>query len=86
MTEEKRDIWFPAKEYGWGWGLPCAWQGWAVMLVYIGLVVAATIVIQPARGGNMKLYLAIVIISSLLLCLVCWWKGEKPSWKWGDKK
>jgi hypothetical protein len=23
-----RKIWFPAKRYGWGWGLPCCWQGW----------------------------------------------------------
>jgi hypothetical protein len=23
--------WFPAKRYGWGWGLPVTWQGWAVL-------------------------------------------------------
>ena len=86
MAEEKRDIWFPAKTYGWGWGSPCAWQGWVVVLVYIGIVVGATIIMKPARGGNMKLYLIIVIASSLLFLLVCWWKGEKPAWRWGDKK
>jgi hypothetical protein len=21
------DFWFPAKRYGWGWGLPVKWQG-----------------------------------------------------------
>ena len=86
MTKEIREIWFPAKEYGWGWGMPCAWQGCVVMVVYIGIVLGATIVMQPTRGGNMKLYLIVVIISSLLFCLVCWRKGEKPAWKWGDKK
>jgi len=30
---EKR-VWFPAKRYGWGWGLPCAWQGWLVLAAY----------------------------------------------------
>jgi hypothetical protein len=84
MTEEKRDIWFPAKDYGWGWGMPCSWQGWVAMFVYIGIVVVGSIVIQPTR--NMKLYLIVVIVSSLLFLLVCWWKGEKPAWKWGDKK
>lgn len=84
MTEENRDVWFPAKKYGWGWGLPCAWQGWVVMLVYIGIVVVGSIVIKPTV--NMKLYLMVVIVSSLLFCLVCWWKGEKPAWRWGDKK
>jgi hypothetical protein len=84
MTEEKQDIWFPAKTYGWGWGMPCAWQGWVVMIVYIGIVVVGSIVIKPTV--NIKLYLIVVIVSSLLFCLVCWWKGEKPAWRWGDKK
>jgi hypothetical protein len=52
--------------------MPCTWQGWVVMLVYIGIVVAGSIVIQPTR--NMKLYLVVVIVSSLLFCLVYWWK------------
>lgn len=82
MTEEKRDIWFPAKEYGWGWGMPCTWQGWVVMLVYVGLVVAITIIIKPA--SNVKLYFILGL--SFLFCLICWWKGEKPAWRWGDKK
>ncbi|WP_269146578.1 hypothetical protein [Xanthomonas oryzae] len=27
---DKKDYWFPAKTYGWGWGLPTVWQGWLV--------------------------------------------------------
>ena len=84
MAEEKREIWFPAKTYGWGWGAPCAWQGWVVVFIYIGLVVAATIVIQPKL--NMKLFLEVVAGLTFLFLLICWWKGEKPNWRWGDKK
>jgi hypothetical protein len=32
MADEKK-YWFPRKTYGWGWGLPIAWQGrmaWAL--------------------------------------------------------
>jgi hypothetical protein len=25
--------WFPAKTYGWGWGLPSTWEGWLVLVV-----------------------------------------------------
>jgi hypothetical protein len=32
-------IWFPAKRYGWGWGLPVAWQGWVVLLAWLALFV-----------------------------------------------
>jgi hypothetical protein len=24
------EYWFPAKRYGWGWGIPVTWQGWVV--------------------------------------------------------
>ena len=36
---ESSKYWFRAKRYGWGWGLPCAWQGWAVLTGYV-LVIA----------------------------------------------
>ena len=36
--KKKKKIWFPAKRYGWGWGLPCAWQGWVVLAVWILLM------------------------------------------------
>ena len=27
---DKKEYWFAAKTYGWGWGLPTVWQGWLV--------------------------------------------------------
>lgn len=27
-TSKNKNIWFPAKKFGWGWGLPKVWQGW----------------------------------------------------------
>ena len=81
---KRSTVWFPAKRYGWGWGLPCAWQGWVVFLAYLALVTAACIVIDPA--SHQKTWLVTIVGLSLLLCLVCWSKGEKPAWRWGDKK
>ncbi len=37
MTAPQPDFWFPAKSYGWGWGLPVKWQGWLVLLAYFAL-------------------------------------------------
>jgi hypothetical protein len=34
-----RKVWFPAKTYGYGWGLPCCRQGWLVVLGYVTLAV-----------------------------------------------
>jgi len=38
MDSRQREFWFPAKRYGWGWGLPVAWQGWAVLIAYAAVL------------------------------------------------
>ena len=40
-------IWFPAKRYGWGWGPPVTWQGWAVIAVWIALFFAGLLLLGP---------------------------------------
>src|ERR1043166_6380357 len=33
-----KQYWFRAKRYGWGWGMPATWQGWALLLGYFVLI------------------------------------------------
>jgi hypothetical protein len=73
--------WFPAKRYGWGWGVPCRWQGWAVLVGYIALTVAAVRFVPPDR--NWPGFLASVFGLAAAMVFVCWWKGEPPKWRWG---
>lgn len=73
--------WFPAKRYGWGWGLPVAWQGWVVHGVYFLLLALGSVVFQPARTPG--LFVAYVLVLSALLVVVCFLKGEPPGWRWG---
>ena len=41
--------WFPAKRYGWGWGPPNNWQGWAVVAGVAALItVGAATILPPA--------------------------------------
>jgi len=74
--------WFPAKRYGWGWGLPCAWQGWLVYAAFFALIIAGIFVFPPAESlGRFIVYTSIV---TALLVAVCWLKGEPPRWRWGS--
>lgn len=73
--------WFPAKRYGWGWGLPVAWQGWLVMAAFVGLIVAGAFLFPP--GKHLAAYLLYVVVLVAALTGVCWWKGEPPRWRWG---
>jgi hypothetical protein len=82
MSTEQR-YWFPAKRYGWGWGLPSAWQGWAVTLAYFFLMLIGILRIQP--GKHPIVFVAFITLLTALLIGVCWVKGEPPSWRWGKR-
>lgn len=79
-------IWFPAKRYGYGWGLPCAWQGWIVVALYAALF-AGGVWYFDLRGGREPGMVAGLVIYvtalSAILVYVCWRKGEKARWRWG---
>ncbi len=81
MASQHR-YWFPAKRYGWGWGPPTTWQGWLVLIAFVGLLVAGAIMLPPNRHPGS--FLVFVAILSGLLIAVCWLKGEPPRWRWGD--
>ena len=76
-------FWFPAKRYGWGWGPPATWQGWAVLAAFIILIIAGVFIVPPQRSPVM--FVGYVAILSIALTGVCWWKGEPPRWRWGDE-
>jgi hypothetical protein len=44
-----RPIWFSQKRYGFGAGLPVAWQGWAISIAYVLLVLLAVRYLQPTE-------------------------------------
>ncbi len=82
MAKSERDIWFPAKIFGWGWGLPVTWQGWSVLMAYLALSVVGTVKMRGNIGfSGILVYLFSITV---LLIAICWYKGEKPRWRWGE--
>ena len=84
MSAAESKYWFPAKRYGWGWGLPTVWQGWVVITTFGLSLLAGAVFLLPNRGQ-----IAFIIYSALLCVLliaVCWAKGEPPAWRWGSGK
>jgi len=82
MQTDKK-YWFPAKRYGWGWGIPVTWQGWLVLALYAILLVAGVLLFPPhIETARFVVY---VVVCSTLFTIVCWWKGEPPRWRWGGK-
>jgi hypothetical protein len=75
----EKQYWFLAKRYGWGWGLPCAWQGWVVLAVYLALIIGGILIF----GGHPQITIPYMVILSAALIAICWLKGEPPRWRWG---
>lgn len=74
--------WFPLKRYGYGWGLPVCWQGWAVVAVYSVLAVAVIVVFAP-KQFPLTFAVYLVALTAVLIVIIAV-KGEKPlRWRWG---
>jgi hypothetical protein len=78
MTGTDSKVWFPAKRYGWGWGLPSTWQGWIVLALYLGFTITSALVF------NKPVSLIVIAALTVVLIVICWLKGEKPRWLWGN--
>ena len=75
MTEGPE--WFAAKRYGYGAGLPIAWQGWAILGGYIALVGLAALLIPYSWVA----YACIVAILTVSLTLICA-RTTRGGWRW----
>ena len=82
MTDDDPHYWFGAKRYGYGWGLPVAWQGWIVLGAYFA-VVLGPLALRNRTGAMISL--GAVLIATPLLVWVGYRKGEPPRWRWGNR-
>lgn len=83
---KNKKLWFAAKRYGWGW-YPVTWQGWAVTGLYTAIIVALSAFIGDgfnSRAGATT-FSFLVFLLTLSLIWICYAKGEKPRWRWGNK-
>lgn len=80
MSESSK-YWFPTKRYGWGWGLPSAWQGWVVFVGFVALLFAGVRLLPPTRVVWPFVTYTLVLVGGLLA--ICVAKGEPPRWRWG---
>jgi hypothetical protein len=69
----KTVYWFKAKRYGYGWGLPCSWRGWAFFVLWLLLFVAT---IRELSVGRNPVYTVPLALEAVVLVLVYYWKGE----------
>jgi hypothetical protein len=82
--------WFAAKRYGYGW-YPVTWQGWAVTIGYVVLLLVPTAGASFAGFKDIRettfawLFINYALALTGILLFVCWKTGEPARWRWGGK-
>ena len=74
--------WFAAKRYGYGAGLPIAWQGWVVTLAYVGLLLLATKLIPTSP---FLFAIIVVVLTAALLVITARTTRGGWRWRWGKR-
>ena len=73
--------WFPAKTYGWGWGLPITWQGWIVFVAYLLSLPLGYLWFPPHQ--ELAAFMVYTYAVTAAFVFICWLTGEPPRWRWG---
>ena len=75
MVQGRNDAWFAVKSFGYGVSLPITWQGWAVILAYVAIVVLTAIFLVPLAS------IAIMAVATPLLLWVAYVRSD-GEWRW----
>ena len=70
--------WFAPKTHGFGSGLPIAWQGWVILILFVAAITIAGILL--AERSPLALFAITTFLVALLLIITA--KTTKGGWKW----
>ena len=78
-----RPEWFVPKRYGVGAGLPIAWQGWVILILFVGISLAAGVLV-----GDRPLIFFSILVPTMALFMIIVARTTKGGWRWrwGDKE
>ena len=79
--------WFAPKRYGYGAGLPIAWQGWVLLAGYFLVVIGSALglpAVIPDTGVFLMVFIGIVLAATVVVMVICAAKIEGGwRWRWG---
>ncbi|WP_421989478.1 hypothetical protein [Qipengyuania sp.] len=75
--------WFAPKRYGYGAGLPIAWQGWAVLAVYIIVMIAPAPLIERDPIVGLAIVAPIWLVATILVIFIAKRK-TRGGWRFRD--
>ncbi len=82
MDDKNDGAWFRPHRWGYGVGMPIAWQGWLMLAIQLGLVAWAMFGLHPNETAQLAALLLIIAVPFPLLVAKTrgGWK-----WRWGER-
>jgi len=78
--------WFRTKAFGYGAGLPCSWEGWVALAVFVGLAIAPSLLPQALTAAHPRLDIGFRVGLIIGFVVLAWLKSDKPwGWRWNGK-
>lgn len=74
--------WFAPKRYGYGAGLPISWQGWALMIGYMALLLGISVLL---KNRPLKLIAAVLPLTLVLVVISARTTRGGWRWRWGEE-
>ena len=69
--------WFAPKRFGYGSGLPIAWQGWVLLIGFLVLTLAAALLL-----ANQPVALIAVLAPATILFMIVCARTTRGGWHW----
>ncbi len=73
--------WFRVKRHGYGAGLPCSWQGWAVIAVYLASLLTVGLLGMRYVEAHPFGYVLAITVPTAVFVFIAWRKSDGP-WRW----
>lgn len=74
--------WFYAKRYGMGASLPCSWQGWVVLALFLVCMIGNALLFAEAN----PVVFTIITLTIVPIFIVIIWRTTKGGWKFRKGK
>jgi hypothetical protein len=69
--------WFAPKRYGFGSGLPIAWQGWAITLGFMAIAFATALFFSKR-----PLIIFAILVPAVVMLMVITARTTRGGWRW----
>jgi hypothetical protein len=73
--------WFASKQYGYGAGLPITWQGWALTLSYVGVMIGAGLLASRGGAGPRGAMIVLMLVASVVFVAIAY-RRTAGGWRW----